>query len=108
MLQGEYTWSHSIDNQSDPLVADFFDLSFTAIDNSSGLEQRLAFARQFDSNGDRGNSSLRSAAEPVHPRNLAVAGTALVGEGLKVSRMAAFRSGEPYTVYEPQGFLSFE
>ena len=53
-----YTWSHAIDNQSEPLAGEFFDLSFTrAAGGISGLG-RAAFSRQFDSRGDRGNSDF--------------------------------------------------
>ena len=31
LLQLSYTWGHTIDNQSDPLLGDFFDLSFTRV-----------------------------------------------------------------------------
>ena len=41
LLQAAYTWSHSIDNQSDPLTGDFFDLNFSAI----GANQERARAR---------------------------------------------------------------
>ena len=104
MLQGEYTWSHSIDNQSDPLVADFFDLSFTAIDNSSGLEQRSAFARQFDSNGDRGNSDFDQRQNLFILGIWQSPGQRWWSKGWKASWMAAFRSGEPYTVFEASPF----
>jgi len=49
-----YTWSHAIDNQSEPLAGEFFDLSFTrAAGGISGLG-RASFSRQFDSRGDGG------------------------------------------------------
>jgi hypothetical protein len=98
-LQGAYTWSHSIDNQSDPLVGDFFDLSFTAIDNSTGLQQRSAFAQQFNSNGDRGNSDFDQRQNLFLLGIWQSAGQRWWARGWQVSYMAAFRTGLPYTVY---------
>jgi len=98
-LQGAYTWSHSIDNQSDPLVGDFFDLSFTSIDNSSGLEQRSAFAEQFNSNGDRGSSDFDQRQNLFLLGLWQSPGQRWWARGWKVSYMAAFRTGLPYTIY---------
>ena len=44
MVQGTYTWSHTIDNQSDPLTGDFFDLSFTSIQSTAGSNGRATFS----------------------------------------------------------------
>src|ERR1019366_10555144 len=44
-FQAAYTWSHSIDNQSDPLVGDFFDLNFTRVGSSSNSSQISTFAQ---------------------------------------------------------------
>ena len=57
-LQVTYTWSHAIDNQSDPLVGDFFDLSFTAVGATGTTDDDAAFARQFDSRADRGSADF--------------------------------------------------
>jgi hypothetical protein len=90
--QAAYTWSHSIDTQSDPLVGDFFSLDFTAVNNassSSGL--RSSFAQQYNSRGDRGNSDFDQR------QNLYLLGL-WQWRGWQASGMAAFRSGLPYTV----------
>ncbi len=59
MVQGSYTWSHTIDNQSDALVGDFFNLNFTTIQAGSAYRRiRAAFSRQFDPAADRGNSDF--------------------------------------------------
>ena len=46
-VQGSYTWSHTIDNQSDPLLGDFFNLDFAA---SRGFAdaRTLGFPEQFN------------------------------------------------------------
>ena len=101
LVQGAYTLSHSIDNQSDPLVGDFFDLSFTAIDNasSSNLQQRSAFSQQFNSNADRGNSDFDQRQNLFLLGIWQPAGQRWWSRGWKASYMAAFRGGEPYTIY---------
>src|SRR6185503_19528883 len=55
-FQVSYTWSHSIDNQSEPLFGDYFDLSFTKV--ATAPAARSTFVRQFDSGADRGNSDF--------------------------------------------------
>jgi hypothetical protein len=102
MLQGAYTWSHSIDNQSDPLTGDFFNLSFSSI--TSGSSGPIAtFNRQYDSNGDRGNSEfdqrqnlfLIGIWQPVSRWRAA--------NGWRFAYLAAFRTGTPYTVNAASG-----
>ena len=97
-LQGAYTLSHSIDNQSDPLNGDFFDLNFTSIGGAGSNTLRAAFAQQHDSHGDRGNSAFdqrhnffaMGVWSPTSRRKLA--------RDWKVAWMSAFRTGTPYTV----------
>jgi hypothetical protein len=105
-LQAAYTLSHSIDNQSDPLTGDFFDLNFTTINNGSGGAPQATFAKQFDPRADRGNSGFDQrhnlfllgvwqpafASRPIQRALL---------DGWKVSWLAAFRTGTPYTVNAP-------
>ena len=62
-LQGSYTWSHYIDNQSDPLTGDFFDLSFTNISSGSGTG-KSGFHAAIRSERRPGEFRLRSAAQP--------------------------------------------
>jgi hypothetical protein len=102
MLQGAYTWSHSIDNQSDPLTGDFFNLSFAAI-TSGSTGPVAAFTRQYDSTGDRGNSEFDQR------HNLFLIGIWQpisrwkVANGWRISYLAAFRTGTPYTVNAAAG-----
>jgi outer membrane receptor protein involved in Fe transport len=97
-LQAAYTWSHSIDNQSDPLTGDFFDLNFTTVTGASATATRSAFARQFDSQGDRGNSDFDQR------HNLFLTGTwrstarPILLSGWRVSGLSAFRTGFPYSI----------
>ncbi len=47
MFQASYTWSHSIDNQSDPLGGDEFDVSFINVAAQSAPLSPVSFAREF-------------------------------------------------------------
>ncbi len=108
LLQGAYTWSHSIDNQSDPLIGDFFDLDFTSVvSNSTSTQLRSAFAQQYNSNADRGNSDFDQR------QNLFLLGIwrpqaqRLLLRDWQVSSLAAFRGGFPYTVISPEANYIF-
>ena len=100
-LQGAYTWSHSIDDQSDPFGSEPVNLQFTA-NGGSGGSFRSAFAQQYDNQGDRGNSDFDQR------QNLFLLGIwrsdarRLLTRGWQVSFLAAFRGGFPYTVQAPQ------
>ncbi len=97
-LQGSYTWSHSIDNQSDPLIGEFADLNISTVNGGGANIPRSSFVRQFDSNGDRGNSAFDQR------HNLFLLGVWQpdvrwrLARGWKLSWLAAFRTGTPYTV----------
>src|SRR5687768_12843442 len=103
-----YSWSHSIDNQSEPLRGDFFDLSFTRIGGRRDFLAVSAFSRQFDSGADRGNSDfdqrhnlvVHSIWESAVGKNRVW--SALIG-GWSIAQLAAFRSGFPYTVFGASG-----
>jgi hypothetical protein len=101
-VQGAYTWSHSIDNQSDPLGAELFNLQFTTVGGGATAAGRSSFARQFDSGSDRGNSDFDQR------HNLFLLGlwqsdaSRQLLRGWRVSWMAAFRTGLPYSVEAPE------
>jgi outer membrane receptor protein involved in Fe transport len=103
-FQLAYTWSHTLDNQSEPLAGDFFDLSFTRVTAGDGRSARAAFSRQFDSSGDRGNSDFDQRHNlvffsiweaPRLFRGRPIAGALF--RDWRVSQLAAFRTGFPYT-----------
>ena len=95
MVQATYTWSHSIDNQSDPLLGDFFNLDFTGLQAATASTGRAAFSEQFNPNVDHGSSDFDQR------HNLVLFGYWDLPWRLRnwiVSALAAFRSGFPYTV----------
>lgn len=106
-FQAAYTWSHAIDNQSDPLNGDFTDLrAFNAVD-AAPARSFSAFVRQFDSRGDRGNAdfdqrqnlvfySLYDSGAPTGRSPL----HALL-RNWQLSALGSLRSGFPYTVTVP-------
>jgi hypothetical protein len=104
-IAANYTWSHAIDRQSDPLRGDFFDLSPVLSGANADTDRSFAaFARQFDAQADRGNADFdqrhRVAAYGVvqlpgirhrilqHPLS-----------GWSVSGMLLWRSGPVFSVY---------
>jgi hypothetical protein len=90
--QVAYTWSHTIDNQSEPLLGDFFNLNFTSIQAGAGSNGRAAFSQQFDPAADRGNSDFDQR------QNLVIVSYWNLPGGWRGGILNAFRSGFPYTV----------
>jgi hypothetical protein len=104
--QASYTWSHTIDNQSDPLTGDFYDLLFTA-GGARANEQRATFTSQFSPGLDRANSdfdqrhnfgvlSTWALPAPATHRRLG-----LVLKNWNIAQLTAVRSGLPFTVFTP-------
>lgn len=105
MLQATYTWSHAIDNQSDPLLGDFFNLDFANIQSEAASPtSRAAFSEQFNPNVDRGNADFDQRQNLVLLGYWNVPGLSRKGiagaftRGWGASALAAFRSGMPYTI----------
>ncbi len=104
MVQGSYTWSHMIDNQSDALTGDFFNFNFTSIQSTANSNGRATFSRQFDPRADRGNSDFDQRQNLVIfsywtlPAPFARSKAGVLFRNWMVSELAAFRSGFPFTV----------
>ena len=104
VVQGSYTWSHTIDNQSDPLTGDFFNLNFTNIQSTAESTGRSTFSQQFNPLADRGNSDFDQRHNLVLfsywnlPPVLASSKAGFLFRDWTVAEMAAVRSGFPYTV----------
>jgi hypothetical protein len=103
-LQAAYTWSHAIDNQSDPLAGNFFNLLFVNVAPPTIAVPQAGFSSPGDSRGDRGNADFDqrqtfvfygSWSSLVSLRSFA--GTLL--NNWTISTVSALRSGFPYTVY---------
>ena len=105
LFQLSYTWGHTIDNQSDPLLGDFFDLSFTGATSASTPGSRASFARQFDSSADRGNADFDQRHNLVVysiwdlPGLAGSSKVASLFRNWKFTQIAAFRTGFPYTAF---------
>jgi hypothetical protein len=99
MFQIAYTWSHAIDNQSEPLAGDFFNLSFTSISVTPPTSGRASFSRQFDPLADRGNADFDQ-------RHNLVAMYSWNWRGWTLSGLAAVRSGMPYNLLGATDFAA--
>jgi hypothetical protein len=99
-----YTLSHSIDNQSEVLRSDYFDLNPTRITTAATRVDFSSFSREFDSSVDRGNSDFDQRHSFIVfsiwdlPGLRKSSSLAPLFRGWRVSQLAAFRSGVPYTV----------
>ena len=106
-LQAAYTWSHAIDNQSDPLTGDFFDLSFAGAGAAEATTAVASFARQFDSRADRGSADFDQRHNLVFfsnwelPELFTESKAAVVFRDWRFAQVAAFRTGFPYTAFAP-------
>ena len=108
-FQAAYTFSHSIDNQSSPLARDFFDLSFVSLTASNAYQPRAAFSSAGDLRVDRGNSDFDQRQDLVlmwtaaipNPRGSSRAWAAW--RDWKLSGLASFRTGFPYSIYAATG-----
>ncbi len=113
LLQAAYTWSHSIDNQSDPLGLDLSNFGFTSGLPAVPDQYTAGFATPQDSNGDRGSSDFDER------HNLVLLGIYdvpalhygrvlnVLSRDWTIAGISAFRSGFPYTVYSLGGLKGF-
>lgn len=108
--QFSYTWSHSIDNQSEPLAGTFFDFNSLRSAQAGGTPYVSSFTRQFASSLDRGNSDFDQRQTMVFFFTYQPPGPPLKGrsrkffEDWRLSGLGAIRSGLPFTVYAPPNY----
>jgi hypothetical protein len=104
-LQAAYTYSHSIDNQSDPLLGDFFDLEYIEPTQQSGRNNISAFTVQGNSRIDRGSSDFDQRQNLVFfsiwelPKYSGAGWLNKMLKDWRVAQITGIRSGLPYTVY---------
>jgi hypothetical protein len=106
MFQIAYTWSHAIDNQSEPLAGDFFNLSFTNVAVNPPTAGRASFSRQFDPQSDRGNADFDQRHSLVAMYSWALPGRNFALRDWTVSGLAAIRSGLPYNLLGATDFAA--
>jgi hypothetical protein len=110
--QVAYTFSHSIDNQSDPLASDEFDLQGTQISPTTTRDVGAGFIRQFDSSSGRASSDFDQRHNLVGYslwQLPAIAGRSVATRflnGWAIAALGAIRSGFPFTVTAPTGEAS--
>ncbi len=105
-LQVAYTWSHTIDTQSEPLAGDFFNLSFTSISVTPPTSGRASFSRQFDPHADRGNADFDQRHSLVVMYSWALPGQNFVLRDWTISGLTGVRSGLPYNILGATDFAA--
>lgn len=99
-----YTWSHSIDNQSEPLRGEFFDLLVTKPGATAGNGLISTFSKQFDWQVDKGNSDFDQRHNLVFfsvwnlPGPHKAAKAAWLLRDWRLSHLMGIHSGFPFTV----------
>jgi hypothetical protein len=100
-----YTWSHAIDNQTEPLAGLAVNLEVARSGGQGTPVRPASFTEQFNSSLDRGNSDFDERHNltfystwnsPSRPGSWAP----LLG-GWETALIGAIRSGQPYTIYAP-------
>jgi hypothetical protein len=99
-----YTWSRSIDNQSDPLLGEYFDLGFSNQTDRTGRSYYGSFTFPGDTRSDRGNSDFDQRQNLVGWASFLLPGRragilAPLFRNWSTTAVFALRSGLPYTVY---------
>ena len=110
LFQAAYTYSHSIDNISDPMLSDVFNLAFTNLDTIGEAHGFGTFTQQFNSRLDRGSSDFDIRQNLVFysvwdsGRPWQTSWISRLAENWTIAQMAAIRSGLPFTVFAPYVF----
>ncbi len=107
LFQAGYTWSHTIDNQSDPLSGELIDLGAANLPRlrPAARRQIAAFSKQFDSKADWGNAdydqrhSLLLYGYYDLPSRRSSGWMNRLAGNWHVAGIATFRSGFPFTVF---------
>jgi hypothetical protein len=115
LLQAAYTWSHSIDNQSDPLGLDLTNFGYTSGNLLPAVPAQLVagFATPMDSRGDRGNSDFDERHNMVVQASFDLPASHLgrflnvLSRDWTIAGVGAIRSGFPYTVWALGGMKGF-
>ena len=98
-----YTWSHAIDNQSEPLAGEF--LNFNFLPAATLIPRLSSFTTQFDSQGDRASADFDQRHNLVFYSLLNVPAafqeSRFAGflRNWQISWLGAVRSGFPFSVY---------
>ncbi|MDQ2947438.1 MAG: carboxypeptidase regulatory-like domain-containing protein, partial [Acidobacteriota bacterium] len=100
--QVSYSWSHSIDNQSESLAGTFFDFNTFGLAPTAGNQFISSFTRQFASGLDRGNSDFDQRHNVVFFGRYQTSSEKRLPKAFRswtVAALGAVRSGLPFTVY---------
>lgn len=110
--QVSYSWSHSIDNQSESLAGTFFDFNTFSAAQQTGHPFISSFTRQFASGLDRGNSDFDQRHNLVFfgSYQASPAGhgpLSRLSRNWTVAALGALRSGLPFTVYSDATYTKY-
>jgi hypothetical protein len=105
-FQGQvaYTWSHAIDNQSDPIAGDS-SLQFANVAAGGSYYGRAAFVQQFNSGADRGNADFDQRQSLVFfaianiPAPSGRGWLYTLARNWQVAGLGSLRSGLPFNAY---------